>query len=160
MTTITVITVGKIKEKYFTDAIKEYQKRLSRYCKLCLIEVPDEPTPDSPSPREKEQVLEKEGDRILKKIPDSAHVTALCIEGTQMSSEKLAENLDTLASSGVSHRVFIIGGSMGLSDAVKARANLKLSFSPMTFPHQLMRVILLEQIYRAFTISAGTKYHK
>ncbi len=160
MINITILTVGKIKESYFTEAIKEYQKRLNRFCKLTIIEVPDEPTPDNPSEREKALVLEKEGERILKKIPDSAHVTALCIEGIQMSSEKLSENLATLAASGMGHRVFIIGGSMGLSDAVKARANLKLSFSPMTFPHQLMRVILLEQIYRAFTISAGTKYHK
>jgi len=160
MLNVTVITVGKIKESYFTDAIKEYQKRLSRYCKLELIEVPDEPTPDNPSERERAIVLEKEGERILKKIPDSAHVTALCIEGKQVSSEALADNLSSLASSGVSHRVFIIGGSMGLSDTVKRRADWKLSFSPMTFPHQLMRVILLEQIYRAFTISAGGKYHK
>ena len=160
MLNITVICVGKIKEKYFTDAILEYKKRLGRYCKLDLVEVPDEPTPDNPSPREKELVLEKEGERILKKIPDSAHVTALCIEGKQLSSEALAENISMLASSGVSHRAFIIGGSMGLSDAVNRRADMKLSFSPMTFPHQLMRVILLEQIYRAFNISQGGKYHK
>lgn len=160
MLNITVLCVGKIKEKYFTDAILEYKKRLSRYCKLELVEVPDEPTPDNPSVREKELVLEKEGEKILKKIPDSAHVTALCIEGKQLSSEALAKNISTLASSGVSHRVFIIGGSMGLSDAVKHRADMKLSFSPMTFPHQLMRVILLEQMYRAFNISQGGKYHK
>lgn len=160
MLNVTVVCVGKIKEKYFTDAIKEYQKRLGRYCKLEIVEVPDEPTPDNPSEREKNLVLEKEGDRILKKIPDSAHVTALCIEGKQMSSEQLADNLSSLASSGVSHRVFVIGGSMGLSNAVKCRADVKLSFSPMTFPHQLMRVILLEQIYRAFNISQGGKYHK
>ena len=160
MITITVVCVGKIKEKYFTDAISEYQKRLSRYCKLELLEVPDEATPDNPSMREKALVLEKEGERILKKIPDTAHVTALCIEGKQLSSEQLADNLSLLASSGVSHRVFVIGGSMGLSDAVKQRADMKLSFSPMTFPHQLMRVILFEQIYRAFTINHGGKYHK
>ncbi len=160
MLNVTILCVGRIKEKYFTEAIHEYQKRLSRYCKLEIIEVPDEPTPDNPSDKERALVLEKEGDRILKKIPDSAHVTALCIEGKQMASEKLAENLSSLAASGVSHRVFVIGGSMGLSDAVKKRADFKLSFSPMTFPHQLMRVILLEQIYRAFTISQGGKYHK
>ncbi len=160
MITITVICVGKIKEKYFTDAILEYQKRLQRYCKLELIEVPDEATPDNPSEREKNQVLEKEGERILKKIPDSAHVTALCIEGKQLSSEQLADQFSHLASSGVSHRVFVIGGSMGLCDAVKQRADMKLSFSPMTFPHQLMRVILLEQVYRAFNINHGGKYHK
>ena len=160
MITITVVCVGKIKEKYFTDAISEYQKRLSRYCKLELLEVPDEATPDNPSMREKTLVLEKEGERILKKIPDTAHVTALCIEGKQLSSEQLADNLSLLASSGVSRRVFVIGGSMGLSDAVKQRADMKLSFSPMTFPHQLMRVILLEQMYRANRIRNNEPYHK
>ncbi len=160
MQTITILCVGKIKEKYFTDAIAEYQKRLGRYCKLNIIEVPDEATPDHPSPKEKALILEKEGERIFKKIPSSSHVTALCIEGNELSSPELSENLAALAASGVSHRVFIIGGSLGLSDNVKARADLKLSFSPMTFPHQLMRVILLEQLYRALNLAGGGKYHK
>ena len=160
MINITVIAVGKLKEKFFTQAIEEYSKRLSRYCKLEIIELKDEPTPDNPTEREKELVLEKEGQKILEKIPSSAYVTALCIEGKQMSSEELSENISSLASGGESHLVFIIGGSMGLYDKVKERANHKLSFSKMTFPHQLMRVILLEQIYRAFTISSGGKYHK
>lgn len=160
MLNITVVCVGKIKEKYWTAALEEYSKRLGRYCRLTVHEVKDEPTPDTPSLREKELVLEKEGKRILEKIPDSAYVTALCIEGKQLSSEGLAEKLDSLAASGNSHQVFVIGGSMGLSAAVKKRADFKLSFSPMTFPHQLMRVILLEQIYRAFTIAQGGKYHK
>ncbi len=160
MLNITLLCVGKIKESYFTDAISEYSKRLSRYCKLTICEMKDEPTPDNPSEQEKALILEKEGRRILEKIPDSAHVTALCIEGKSESSEKLADRIETLASSGNSHLVFIIGGSMGLSDKVKSRANHRLSFSPMTFPHQLMRVILLEQIYRAFQINQGGKYHK
>lgn len=160
MLNVTIVCVGKIKEKYFVDGIKEYHKRMGRYCKLEILEVADEPTPDHPSDRERELVLAKEGERILKKIPDSSHVTALCIEGKQMSSEQLAENLSTLAASGVSHRVFVIGGSLGLSEVVKKRADLRLSFSPMTFPHQLMRLILLEQLYRGFTIGQGGKYHK
>lgn len=160
MINISVLCVGKIKEKYFTSAIEEYLKRLTRYASLNIIEVKDEPTPDNPSPREKEVVLEKEGSRILEKIPDNAFVVALCIEGNQMSSEKLAEKISTLASQGESRLVFVIGGSMGLTDKVKNRANLKLSFSQMTFPHQLMRVILLEQLYRAFSIQNGGKYHK
>ncbi len=160
MLNITILCVGKIKETYFTDAILEYSKRLSRYCKLTICEVKDEPTPDSPSQQEKSSVLEKEGQRILEKIPDSAYVTALCIEGKTKTSEELASHLEDLALSGSSHLVFIIGGSMGLADSVKKRADNKLSFSPMTFPHQLMRVILLEQIYRAFQINSGGKYHK
>ncbi len=160
MLTITILCVGKIKESYFTSAISEYAKRLSRYCKLTICEVKDEPTPDDPSPTEKKLVLEKEGQRILEKIPDSAYVIALCIEGKAKTSEELAKQIQSLAMQGNSHLVFIIGGSMGLSDAVKHRANHKLSFSPMTFPHQLMRVILLEQIYRTFQINTGGKYHK
>ncbi len=160
MLNITILCVGKIKESYFADAVFEYSKRLSRYCKLTICEVKDEPTPDSPSAQEKALILEKEGQRILEKIPDSAHVTALCIEGQSKTSEKLALQIQELATSGKSHLVFIIGGSMGLSEHVKNRANDKLSFSPMTFPHQLMRVILLEQIYRAFQINSGGKYHK
>lgn len=160
MLSITLVCVGKIKEKYFTAAIEEYTKRLQRYCKLSVIAVKDEPTPDAPSEREKQLILEKEGRRILEKIPDSAWVTALCIEGETLSSPELAKRISALAAGGNSHLVFMIGGSLGLSEEVKRRADLKLSFSPMTFPHQLMRVILLEQLYRAFTIDQGGKYHK
>ena len=160
MLNITILCVGKIKESYFSDAISEYSKRLSRYCKLTIHEVKDEATPDNPSSVEKNLILDKEGKRILEKIPDSAYVTALCIEGKTESSEKLADQISSLAANGNSHLVYIIGGSMGLSDDVKNRADYKLSFSPMTFPHQLMRVILLELLYRAFQINQGGKYHK
>lgn len=160
MLNITVVCVGKIKESYFTDAIKEYSKRLSRYCKLTICELKDEATPDHLSSNEKNMILEKEGTRILEKIQDSSYVIALCIEGKQKSSEELAAQIEQLTSSGYSHIVFVIGGSLGLSDQVKKRADFKLSFSPMTFPHQLMRVILLEQTYRSFQISQGGKYHK
>ncbi len=160
MINITLITVGKIKEKYFTDAISEYSKRLSRYCKLNIIELKDEPTPDNPSEKEKQLVLEKEGARILEKIPKSCYVVPLCIEGKQKTSEELSEFIQKTATDGYNEIVFIIGGSMGICDEVKAKADFKLSFSKMTFPHQLMRVVLLEQIYRAFNIADGGKYHK
>ncbi len=160
MLTVTVIAVGKIKEKYFTDAIAEYSKRLGRYCKLNIIELKDEATPDNPSDRERDAVLAKEGERILEKIQKSAYVCALCIEGRTKSSVEFSQLIDRVASDGNSEIVFVIGGSLGLSDEVKLRADFKLSFSDMTFPHQLMRVILLEQIYRAFNISSGGKYHK
>lgn len=160
MLTVTILAVGRIKEKYFTDAIAEYSKRLGRYCRLNIIEVKDEPTPDNPTDRERELVLGKEGERLLEKLPRGAYLIPLCIEGGQVSSEKLAEKLDAVAGSGYSEIVFVIGGSMGLCDEIKKMADMKLSFSKMTFPHQLMRVILLEQIYRAFNISNGGKYHK
>ena len=160
MLTITIIAVGKIKEKYFTDAICEYSKRLGRYCKLNIVELKDEPTPDNPSDKERDSVLEKEGGRILEKISKSAFVCALCIEGKTKTSVEFSQFIDNTASCGNSEIVFVIGGSMGLSNDVKTRADFKLSFSDMTFPHQLMRVILLEQIYRAFNISSGGKYHK
>ncbi|MBE5040107.1 23S rRNA (pseudouridine(1915)-N(3))-methyltransferase RlmH [Ructibacterium gallinarum] len=157
---ITVIGVGKLKEKYWKAAIEEYAKRMTRYCRIEIQEVKDEPAPETLSEKEKLMVMEKEGRRIMDRIPDSAYVIALCIEGKQMPSEKLAEMLRKTATEGKNHFVFIIGGSMGLSEMVKRRADLQLSFSPMTFPHQLMRVILLEQIYRAFTILHDGKYHK
>lgn len=160
MLSITVICVGKLKEQYLVSATDEYSKRLKRYCKYNLIELKDEPTPDSPSKREKELLLKKEGKRIIEKIPDGAHVTALCIEGKEMSSQALAENISRVMLSGISHMAFIIGGSMGICDDIKKLANINLSFSPMTFPHQLMRVMLSEQLYRAFTIINGEKYHK
>ncbi len=160
MLSITVIAVGKIKEKYFTDAIAEYSKRLCRYCNLNIIEVKDEPTPDNPSERERALVLEKEGARIADKLPKSGCVAALCIEGKEYDSEGFSEFIEKSAVEGGGNLTFVIGGSMGISEEIKKRANYKISFSRMTFPHQLMRVILLEQTYRAFNISSGGKYHK
>ena len=157
---ITLITVGKIKEKYFTDAIAEYAKRLSRYCKLEIVEVADEKTPDGASEALENQIKEKEEERILSKVPDGAYVVALAIEGKQLDSEELAEKMEKWNVNGVSHLVFIIGGSLGLTPKVLNRADFKLSFSKMTFPHQLMRVVLLEQIYRSFRIRNNEPYHK
>lgn len=157
---ITLITVGKIKEKYFTDAIAEYAKRLSRYCKLEIIEVADEKTPDNASEGLENQIKEKEGERIISKVPDNAYVVALAIDGKQLSSEELADKMEKWNVNGVSHLVFIIGGSLGLTQKVLNRADYSLSFSKMTFPHQLMRVILLEQIYRSFRIRNHEPYHK
>lgn len=157
---ITLVTVGKIKEKFFTDAIAEYSKRLSRYCKLEIIQVADEKTPDKASENEERQIKEKEGERILAQIKDGAYVIALAIEGQMISSEQLAAKIEQLGVSGQSQIVFVIGGSLGLSEAVLKRADYKLSFSKMTFPHQLMRVILLEQIYRAYRILNKEPYHK
>ena len=160
MLNITVIGVGKLKEKYWKSAIEEYAKRLTRYCRIEIQEVKDEPAPETLSEKERQLVMAKEGKRIMDQIPDSAYVVALCIEGRQMPSEKMAEMIQNTAANGKSHIVFIIGGSLGLSDIVKQRADFRLSFSPMTFPHQLMRVILFEQIYRSFTILHDGKYHK
>lgn len=157
---ITLVTVGKIKERYFEDAVKEYQKRLSRYCRLEILQVADEKTPDGASEAVERQIKEKEGQRILDNIRDGAFVVALAIEGEMLSSEQLAEKIDKLGIRGVSHIVFVIGGSLGLSEAVMKRADCALSFSKMTFPHQLMRVVLLEQIYRSYRIIAGEPYHK
>lgn len=157
---ITLVTVGKIKERYFEDAIREYAKRLSRYCKLDIIQVADEKTPDGAGEAIERQIKEKEGQRILSNIKDGAYVIALAIEGRMLSSEELASRLQKLGVDGISHIVFVIGGSLGLSDEVMGRADYALSFSKMTFPHQLMRVILLEQIYRAYRIMTGAPYHK
>ena len=157
---ITVLCVGKIKEKFFADAIKEYSKRLSRYCKLEIVEVADEKTPDGASALVVSQIKDKEAERMEKYLPDSAYVIALAIEGKKLTSEKLAEKIDTLGITGTSHLVFLIGGSLGMSDRLLKRADYLLSFSDMTFPHQLMRVILLEQIYRSYRIIHGEPYHK
>ncbi len=157
---ITIISVGKIKEKYLKNAIKEYSKRLSRYCKLSDIEVNDEKAPENLSEIEMENIKDKEGQGILKNIKDGTYVIALAIEGDMLSSEKFADKLDRLAIQGKSNVAFIIGGSLGLSEEVLSRADYKLSFSPMTFPHQLMKVILLEQVYRGFRINRGEPYHK
>lgn len=160
MMKITLITVGKIKEKYFTDAVKEYSKRLSRYCRLELIELADEKTPDGAGEALERQIKEKEGERILRSIKDGSYVIALAIEGKKMSSEKLAEFIGNLGVKGESDLVFVIGGSLGLDPRVLTRADFLLSFSDMTFPHQLMRVILLEQIYRSYRILQNEPYHK
>lgn len=157
---ITIIAVGKVKENYLEDAIGEYCKRLSRSCKLEILQVADERTPEGAGPAQARQIREREGRRILSHVRDGAYVVALEIRGRMLSSEELAERIGKLGVEGRSQIIFIIGGSLGLSDEVLARADFLLSFSPMTFPHQLMRVILLEQIYRSFQILAGTPYHK
>lgn len=157
---ITLITVGKIKEKYFQMAIAEYCKRLSRYSKLDIIEVLDEKTFEAASSTEEELLKEKEAQRILKYIKDSSYVISLEIDGKMLNSEELAATIQDLGVKGISHITFIIGGSIGLHKSVSKLADLKLSFSKMTFPHQLMRVILLEQIYRSFRIMNNEPYHK
>ena len=160
MLNITILAVGSVKEPYLRDAIREYSKRLSAYCRLTVTECREERLPDSPSPAEIRTAVGREGDRLLEQIPKRAYVIALCVEGKELSSEELADRISSLAAGGYSELVFVIGGSDGLSDAVKERADLRLSFSRMTFPHQLMRVILTEQLYRAMNILGGGKYHK
>lgn len=157
---ITILTVGKIKEKFYRDAISEYEKRLSRYCKLDIVEVADEKTPEHASAAENQKILEKEGERILANIRDNTYVIILAIKGKMLDSVELSRKISDLTVSGVSDITFIIGGSLGLSDAVVKRGDFLLSFSPMTFPHQLMRVILLEQIYRSYRIANNEPYHK
>lgn len=157
---ITLITVGKVKEKFYRDAIAEYSKRLSRYCKLSIIEVADEKTPDKASEALEQQIKEKEGERILSKLSEDAYTIVLAIDGKNPDSVELAEKIKKLGVHGVSHIQLIIGGSLGLDEAVMKKADYKLSFSRMTFPHQLMRVILLEQIYRSYRIISGEPYHK
>ena len=157
---ITVITVGKIKEKFLKDAIAEYSKRLSKYCKLEIVEVADEKTPDNASEVVEDAIRSKEAERILKYVKDDAFVITLEINGKQLSSEELADKIDKLGVQGTSHIIFIIGGSIGLGQEVLQKSNYALSFSKMTFPHQLMRVILLEQIYRSYRIINGEPYHK
>ena len=157
---ITVLCVGKIKEKFFSQAVDEYLKRLSRYCKPEVIEVADEKTPDEASPHEEDLIRKKEGERLLKSLKDDAYVIALAIDGKKTDSVGFAETKDKLGIGGTSHITFIIGGSLGLCPEVLSRADMKLSFSDMTFPHQLMRVILLEQIYRAYRITNREPYHK
>ena len=157
---ITIISVGKIKEKYYRDAIKEYEKRLSRYCKLEIIEVEDEKTPDKASDALEDQIKAKEAERILKHIKEDAFLITLEITGEMHNSEELAKKIEKLGTQGISHIQFVIGGSLGLHNNVCSKANLALSFSKMTFPHQLMRVILLEQIYRSYRIINGEPYHK
>lgn len=157
---ITIITVGKLKEKYLKQGIDEYLKRLTAYAKVDIIELPDEKAPETLSDVEMLQIKDKEGERILSKINPDAHVIALAIEGKMKTSEELADTIDKLGTYGKSKITFIIGGSLGLSQEVMKRADEALSFSKMTFPHQLMRLILVEQIYRAFRIMRGEPYHK
>ncbi len=157
---VTVLCVGKLKESYWRDAVAEYAKRLSAFCRFTVIEVDEERLPDAPSAAQIAHTLEEEGKRLLARIPRDALTVALCIEGKTVSSEMLSARLSLWALDGKSHVVFVIGGSFGLSDEVKNTAALRLSMSPMTFPHQLARVMLLEQIYRAFQIASGGKYHK
>ena len=149
---ITLITVGKIKEKYLKDAIAEYSKRLSRYCKLEIVEVADEKTPDNASDTVEDAIRDKEGERILKYIKEDVYVITLEIAGKMLTSEEMAEKIEKLGVQGTSHIIFIIGGSIGLGREILKRSDYALSFSKMTFPHQLMRVILLEQIYRSYRI--------
>lgn len=160
MLSVTIACVGKLKEAYWRDASAEYVKRLGAFCRMQIVEVAEERLPDAPSVAQIAAAIDAEGQRLLSKIPATASVIALCIEGKQLSSEALSKQLTDWAVDGVSHVVFVIGGSFGLSDAVKREAALKLSFSPMTFPHQLARILALEQIYRAFHIASGGKYHK
>ena len=157
---ITLVTVGKITEKYFRDAIAEYQKRLSKYCRLEIVEVADEKTPDKASETEEAQIRQREAARILKAVRDNAYCIALTIDGKKRDSVNLATHIEQLGLSGKSNLVFVIGGSLGLHDSVVQRADETLSFSELTFPHQLMRVILLEQIYRCFRIINNEPYHK
>ena len=155
MQKVTVLCVGKLKEAFYAAAVAEYQKRLQRHCKLEIVELPEQKLPESPAPAEIEQALAREAALIEEKLPKGGAVIALCIEGTELSSEALSKKLAQLASAGASQLTFLIGGSFGLQ-----RADLRLSMSPMTFPHHLARVMLLEQIYRAYQIDAGTRYHK
>ena len=157
---ITVLCVGKIKEAFYRDAVEEYARRLSRYAKLSVVEVNDEKTPEDASAAENRKILQTEGERLLARIKDSDYVCALAIDGKMYSSEELSVHLSQLMVEARGNLVLIIGGSLGLSEAVLRRANEKISFSKMTFPHQLMRVILLEQIYRGFRIMYNEPYHK
>lgn len=157
---ISIIAVGKLKEKYLKSAIDEYAKRLGRYCKLEIIELPDEKTPDNASPKDEEIIKDKEGNLILSKIKDNAYVVAMDLKGKELTSEEFAKFISNCGVMGNSNIVFVIGGSLGLSEQVRKRANYKLCFSKMTFPHQLFRVMLLEQIYRGFRINNNEPYHK
>lgn len=157
---IKVVTVGKLKEKYLKDGIAEYSKRISRFAKLEMIELADEKTPDRASESENQKILEIEGQRILSKVGDRDFVIVLAIEGKTFSSEEFSKQLEEASIKGFSTLTFVIGGSLGLAQDVKNRANLSVSFGRLTFPHQLMRLVLVEQIYRAFTIQQGSPYHK
>ena len=156
---VTILCVGKIKEKFYTEAIAKYKKRLTKHADFEIIEIPDEKIPDNPSQKEIEQVKNREGEKILSKLKSSSYIITLCIEGKTLDSVELAKTISD-ACMKTSHITFIIGGSLGLSDNVKLKSDLKLSFGRMTLPHQLMRVVLTEQIYRSFMINSGSIYHK
>ena len=160
MLTVKLICVGKLKEKFYIDAAAEYQKRLKGSCRLEVIELPEQKLPESPAPAEIEQALAREAALIEEKLPKGGAVIALCIEGTELSSEALSKKLAQLASAGASQLTFLIGGSFGLDETLKREADWRLSMSPMTFPHHMARVMLLEQVYRAYQIAVGTRYHK
>lgn len=160
MQKVSIICVGKLKEKFYTEASAEYAKRLSRFCKLEILELPEERLPEDPSPAQIKAALSKEADAIRAKLPPSAAIIAMCVEGKTRSSEELAQLMADSANQGASHLIFLIGGSFGLHPSIKALASVRLSMSPMTFPHHLARVMLLEQIYRGYQINAGSKYHK
>ena len=157
---IKIVTVGKLKEKYLKDGIAEYSKRISRFAKLEMIELADEKTPDKASEIENQKILETEGARILSKVGERDFVLVLAIEGKTFSSEEFSKQLEEASIKSYSTLTFIIGGSLGLAPSVKNRANLSVSFGRLTLPHQLMRLVLVEQIYRAFTIQQGSPYHK
>ena len=160
MQKVTLLCVGKLKESFYAAAVSEYQKRLQRHCKLEIIELNEQRLPENPSPAEIEQALNKEAAAIEEKIPKGTALIAMCIEGSELSSPALSKKLEQFAAGGASSLTFLIGGSFGLHPSIKEKAALKLSMSPMTFPHHLARVMLLEQIYRAYQISDGTRYHK
>ncbi len=160
MLTVNIICIGKIKEKYWTDAVSEYKKRLSAFCRFNIVELEEEKTYNNPNDSQISAILNAEGKRILNAVSKTSTVVAMCIEGKMLSSEELADKMSDIALSGSSTVDFIIGGSWGLSDEVKRRSNIKLSMSKMTFPHQMARVVLSEQIYRAFEIMNNGKYHK
>ncbi len=160
MQRVTVLCVGKLKEKFYIDAAAEYVKRLQRHCKLELIELPEQRLPDEPSPAEIQKALRTEGDAIREKLPKGGAVIALCIEGRSCSSEELSRRMAEFGVQGKTQLTFLIGGSVGLDEDLKRQADWRLSMSPMTFPHHMARIMLLEQIYRAYQIAGGTKYHK
>ena len=160
MQRVTVLCVGKLKEKFYIDAAAEYVKRLQRHCKLELIELPEQRLPDEPSPAEIQKALRTEGDAIRERLPKGGAVIALCIEGKPCSSQELSRRMADLAVQGKTQLTFLIGGSVGLDEDLKRQADWRLSMSPMTFPHHMARIMLLEQIYRAYQIAGGTKYHK
>lgn len=160
MQRVTVLCVGKLKEKFYIDAAAEYVKRLQRHCKLELIELPEQRLPDEPSPAEIQKALRTEGDAIREKLPKGGAVIALCVEGRPCSSQELSRRMAEFGVQGKTQLTFLIGGSVGLDEDLKRQADWRLSMSPMTFPHHMARIMLLEQIYRAYQIAGGTKYHK
>lgn len=160
MIAVTVIALGKLKERYMREFAAEYEKRLSAFCKLQIVELPPERLPENPSQSEIDRALAAEAKQIFAKIPQNAYVFSMCIEGKQMTSEQFSQKISTLAVDGASNLVFVLGSSFGLADELKKQSDFRFSMSEMTFPHQMARVMLLEQLYRAFQIANGGKYHK